>query len=73
MRDCNHLDVTPPQQLTPNLWSEPVAMCCLKTDAPTRIQMASDATKLLGTVCPPNTDCHYHRFDLCENCPSYQT
>lgn len=73
MRDCKHLDVTPPQQLTPALWSEPVALCVLKTNVPIRLKMANEATAILGTVCPPNEDCHYYNFDLCEQCPSYGT
>ncbi len=73
MRDCKHLDVTPPQQLKPGLWSEPVALCVLKADLPTRLKMAKEATNIVGTACPPNTECHYYRFDLCEQCPSYGT
>lgn len=73
MRDCKHLDVTPPQQLTPVLWSGPVALCVLKSDLPTRLTMAKEATDILATVCPPNTECHYYGLDRCDECPSYDT
>jgi hypothetical protein len=71
MGDCRHLDVTPPQELKPGLWSEPVALCDLKVDQATRIMMAKDATTILGRLCPANTECPYYRFDLCERCPAY--
>ena len=73
MRNCKHLDITPSQQLRPGLWSEPVALCALKSNAATRIKMAGEATGILGRLCPPNTECHYYVFDLCEKCPSYAT
>ncbi len=71
MRDCNHLDITPAQQIGPKRYSPPVALCSLKTDAATRIQLATAAADELGTMCPPNTECHFYAFDLCEKCPSY--
>ena len=71
MRDCKHLDITPAQQIRPGLYSPPVALCALKTDVATRIKLANAAAGELGTMCPPNTECHYYAFDLCEKCPSY--
>jgi hypothetical protein len=71
MRDCKHLDVTPPQELKPGLWCEPVELCVLKTSLGVRVKMAQEATAILGRLFPPNTECHYYNFDMCEKCPSY--
>jgi hypothetical protein len=73
MQNCIHLNVQPPQQVTPHLTAPAIALCSLKTDAPTRIAMAQNATKILGIYCPPNTECHYYNLNRCEDCPDYAT
>lgn len=72
MKDCDHLDSAPRQVSGPGLVSEPISLCLLKITMPTRARMAIEATNLLGELCLPNSNCHYHHLDLCEQCRSYK-
>ena len=71
MKDCVHLDIIPPQQIGAGGFTAEIANCDLKGDPMKRLAMASDAAKILGTLCPPNIECHYFLPDRCEDCPDY--
>lgn len=71
MRDCTHLIVHQPEEISPGVWSEAFAECDLKNDPAVRATMAAEAQQILGVVCPPNTECHYFIPDRCQDCPDY--